>query len=190
MSMVYTNENLSFLNDRIVYNDNGVDFQVMMDWERDLMKASANYVCQNGGDILEIGFGMGISAGYIQSNSINSHTIVENHPDVIERLKEWATDKPNVIIIEGGWYQNLENLSVYDGIFYDTFGDLDVMHFGSVLPSLSKPGGIATWWNQLNREENIWDLPNVEYDVYEVNPPPNEYFNHDKYYLPRCRQQL
>ena len=26
---------------------------------------------------------------------------MENHPDVIERLREWAVDKPNVIIIEG-----------------------------------------------------------------------------------------
>lgn len=41
-------------------------------------------MCEGGGDILEIGFGMGISAGHIQANSITSHTIVENHPQVIE----------------------------------------------------------------------------------------------------------
>ena len=38
---------------------------VLMDWESSIMEASADYVCSNGGDILEIGFGMGISAGYI-----------------------------------------------------------------------------------------------------------------------------
>ena len=42
----------------------------MMDWEDPLMSASAAYICEGGGDILEIGFGMGISAGYIQSHTI------------------------------------------------------------------------------------------------------------------------
>ena len=46
----------------------------MMDWEDGLMKKHADYVCSNGGDILEIGFGMGISANYIQQNNPASHT--------------------------------------------------------------------------------------------------------------------
>ena len=40
--------------------------QVMMDWEAPLMQAHAQVVCHNQGDILEVGFGMGISSTYIQ----------------------------------------------------------------------------------------------------------------------------
>ena len=118
--MSYIDKTLIFEDDKIYYTDEVSTFEVMMDWEDDVMKASANYICENGGDILEIGFGMGISANYIQANNINSHTIVENHPQVIEKLKVWAQDKVNVNIIEGDWYDIKDSLSTYDGIFYDT----------------------------------------------------------------------
>ena len=76
--MSYIDKTLIFESNKIYYTDNsfGGDFEVMMDWEDPLMSASAAYVCENGGDILEIGFGMGISPGYIQSHSISSHTII------------------------------------------------------------------------------------------------------------------
>ena len=80
----------------------------MMDWERKIMKAHADYICSNGGDILEIGFGMGISANYIQAHNIKSHTIIESHPQVYNKAQEWAEDKPNVNIILGDWY-NVRN---------------------------------------------------------------------------------
>jgi len=85
--MAYIDKTLIFEANKIYYIDNDLEFEVMMDWEDSIMKASADYVCSNGGDILEIGFGMGISAGHIQANSISSHTIVENHPQVIEKAQ-------------------------------------------------------------------------------------------------------
>ena len=87
--MSYKDKTLVFESNKIYYNDagNSIEMQVMMDWENVVMKKSANYVCQNAGDILEIGFGMGIAADYIQANTINSHTIVENHPQIIEKAK-------------------------------------------------------------------------------------------------------
>ena len=79
--MAYKDETLIFASDKIYYTgEAGVELEVMMDWEDSIMEASADYVCEGGGDILEIGFGMGIAADYIQANSITSHTIVENHP--------------------------------------------------------------------------------------------------------------
>ena len=51
---------------------------IMMSWEHPVMQRSAEFVCENGGDILEIGFGMGIASDYIQSYSPNSHIIIEN----------------------------------------------------------------------------------------------------------------
>ena len=183
--MSYPDKILTFDSDKIYYTSNDIQYEVMMDWEDALMSASAAYVCQNGGDILEIGFGMGISAGYIQSHSINSHTIIENHPQVIERLQVWVRDKPNVNIITGSWYEVKNQLSTYDGVFYDTFGDNDMRHFSSSLSSLVKSGGVATWWNSNSSETNYYNIPGVEYDQITTTPPQNIYFNNSTYYLPK-----
>ena len=88
--MGYLEETLTLESDKIYHTDEtfGSDREVMMDWEDPLMSASAAYVCQDGGDILEIGFGMGISAGYMHSHSINSHTIIENHPQIIPKANQ------------------------------------------------------------------------------------------------------
>ena len=118
--MSYLDQTLTFTANKIYYSEGGTELQVMMDWEDPIMSASAAYVCQNGGDILEIGFGMGISAGYIQSHSIISHTIIENHPDIMPKAKAWAQGKSNVTIITGSWYDVKNDLSTYDGLFYDT----------------------------------------------------------------------
>ena len=77
----------TFLNDKILDEEGR---EIMMDWETNLMQEHAKVVTENGGDILEIGFGMGISAGYMHSHSINSHTIIENHPQIIEKAKDYT----------------------------------------------------------------------------------------------------
>jgi len=187
--MSYIDKTLTFNSDKIYFynSDLEIEQQVMMDWEDSLMSASAVYVCQNEGDILEIGFGMGISAGYIQSHSISSHTIIENHPDIIPKAQEWAANKPNVTIVTGSWYDVKDNLSTYDGLFYDTYGDNDMQYFSSSLSSLVKPGGLATWWNSMTSETNYYNIPNVTYTQIDVNPPQNSYFNNTTYYLPQCQ---
>ena len=107
----FTSMSLNFYNDRITTK--GDMFEVMMDWEDELMSASAAYVTENGGDILEIGFGMGISAGYIQSHSISSHTIVENHPQIIQKAVEWANNKSNVTIVSQSWYDVKDSIGTF-----------------------------------------------------------------------------
>ena len=184
--MIYKDKILIFESDKIYYtNDAGASFEVMMDWEDNIMKASADYVCENGGDILEVGFGMGISAGHIQSNNINSHTIIENHPQIIEKAKAWAEDKPNVTIIEGDWYSVKDSLSTYDGVFYDTFGDDDNNNFITVLPTLMKSGGKATWWNNFTDSDDVFFIDGTTYESISINPVDNMYFNSDTYYLPK-----
>tara|TARA_R110002096_G_C14571704_1_gene720649 strand:+ start:571 stop:1134 length:564 start_codon:yes stop_codon:yes gene_type:complete len=184
---MYTSQILSFSENKITYTDNDIDidWEVMMDWEDLLMAASAAYVCEGGGDVLEIGFGMGISATYIQSHTINSHTIIENHPQIIPKARAWAADKPNVTIIEGSWYGVKDTLSTYDGLFMDTYGDQDMDKFSTLLPLLMKVGGRATWWNSMIGSENFYGISDVVYDIYEVSPPTNNYFNYSQYYLPK-----
>lgn len=183
--MLYTSQSLTFESDKIYFIQNGIENQVMMDWEDELMSASAAYVTENGGDILEIGFGMGISAGYIQSHSISSHTIVENHPDIIPKAQEWAINKPNVTIVTGSWYNVLDDLSTYNGVFYDTYGDTDIQFFTSSLSTLVNPGAKTTWWNTLPNSESIFNFDNIQYQEFVVSPPENSYFNSSKYYLPK-----
>jgi protein arginine N-methyltransferase 2 len=96
------------------------NLNVMMDWETELMQRHAEIVCRNGGHILEIGFGMGISAEFIQQHPITSHTIIEVNPQILDRALEWSQDKPNVTIVHGDWFDIFKNHpKTYDGIWYD-----------------------------------------------------------------------
>ena len=108
--MAFKDTILNFEDNKITTDDG---MEVMMDWEAPIMEKSAEFICQSKGDILEIGFGMGIFADYIQTWGVNSHTIVEIHPQIIEKLKIWAEDKDNVIIVEGDW-NSVEGLGKYD----------------------------------------------------------------------------
>tara|TARA_A100001515_G_scaffold118570_1_gene100874 strand:+ start:25 stop:597 length:573 start_codon:yes stop_codon:yes gene_type:complete len=184
----YTSASLIFYNNKIVCEDTGSIFyssEIMMDWEHPIMSASAAYVTQNGGDILEIGFGMGISAGYIQSHSISSHTIVENHPEIIPKAVEWASNKSNVTIISQSWYDVKDSLGTFDGIFYDTFGDENPGDFSSSLSSLTKNGTKLTFWNNRISEDNDLNIPNCTYQQISVTPDNNNYFTNTTYYMPK-----
>ncbi len=96
------------------------EFQVMMEWEKPYMKAIIDELKPKG-DVLEIGFGCGYSADYIQSHNPQSHTIVECHPEVIKKAKEWAKDKKNVKIVEDTWQNALKKLGSFDSIFFDDY---------------------------------------------------------------------
>ena len=49
--MLYISQSLTFESDKIYFTSNGEDREVMMDWEDELMYASAAYVTENRGDI-------------------------------------------------------------------------------------------------------------------------------------------
>ena len=183
MSNSYISSSLVFESDKIIINELGDE--VMMDWEDSLMSASADYVANEGGDILEIGFGMGISANYIQSHSIDSHTIVENHPEIIPKAVEWANGKSNVTIISQSWYDVKDSLGTFDGIFYDAYGDDNMNNFSSSLSDWTRAGTKVTWWNNETSETNFHNISNVTYQSISVNPPENTYFNSTTYYLPK-----
>ena len=46
----------------------------------------AQAICSNGGDVLNVGFGLGLVDRAIQSNHPTSHTIIEAHPDVLRKV--------------------------------------------------------------------------------------------------------
>ena len=104
---------------------------VMHSAESLLMKTFADFVTQNGGHILEIGFGMHISADFIQSNpNVLSHTIIEVHPLQYERALEWANGKKNVNIILGDWVDILPLTDMkFNGILHDTHLESNMSKF-------------------------------------------------------------
>ena len=96
---------------------------IMHEWERPLMKKIAEFVCENGGHILELGFGMGISADYIQKQNIETHTIYEINPEVYQNSLRWSKNKNNVKIIQKDWFEDIDSWPVFDGILFDTYQD-------------------------------------------------------------------
>jgi len=130
-------------------------WDVMSTWESPIMQKHADIVCANGGHILEFGFGMGISADMIQAKNPTSHTIIEINDAIYTRLEEWASDKSNVVIVKGDWYDDIPTDKKYDGIFYDGFGDmLNKRHFPSRIMQHCKVGTILTWYNNFLEEES------------------------------------
>ena len=185
----YLSSSLTFHTDKITTKMEEVgdeDVIIMMDWEHPAMSASAAYVTEGGGDILEIGFGMGISANYIQSHSITSHTIIEPHPQIVEKAVEWSNGKSNVTIISQSWADVTGSLGTYDGIFYDTSYDDKHNLFSSSLSELTKTGTKLSVFNSYSSETNIFNLE-MSYRQINVSAPnsASQYFNNDNvYYMP------
>jgi protein-L-isoaspartate O-methyltransferase len=198
--MAYREKQLVFEESRIYFTDATSPTgrkEVMMDWEAPIMYASAQYVAENGGNILEIGYGMGISAGYIQSFGPKSHTIVEIHPEIAREASKWAFKREGVTILQGDWYsltKEIEGLGPYDGIFYDAYGDENIKHLVNFCKTIINPGGRFTLWNPLpypfGKEEQKLPNATITYDpidLSEVYKPENDYFNHNVYYLPKIQ---
>ena len=179
--MAFKDEILIFEDTKIL-NEEGAE--VMMNWEASIMEKSAEFICHNSGDVLEIGFGMGICSDYIQAQGVNSHTIVEIHPEIIEKLKVWADGKSNVTIIEGDW-NSVSGLSTYDGIFIDTYGDDNWSSFKDFALAKAKSGAKITYWNNFTDKRNEHSFDSVSFDDISVTPDDNTYFTSNTYHMPK-----
>ena len=133
---------------------------------------------------LEFFDNMGICSDYIQSQGVNSHTIVEIHPQILERLNTWASGKSNVTIIEGDW-ADLSLSATDDGIFIDTFGDDNWSQFKAFALAKSKPGAKVTYWNNFEEERNEHSFDSISFESISISPDSNSYMNEDTYYMPK-----
>ncbi len=98
--------------------------EIMESWQYPIMEAMAKYATESHGDVLEIGFGRGVSAEYIQEQSVKSHTIIEMDDAIIEKYFEpWRKnhDQKDIRIHEGRWQDAIENLDTFDSIFFHTY---------------------------------------------------------------------
>ncbi len=95
--------------------------QIMEDWQTPIMKAMAHHVTDTHGDVLEVGFGRGVSATFIQEQSVRSHTIIEANDHVIgEFFEPWKRRHRDrdIRLVQGKWQDVLDQLDMYDGIFF------------------------------------------------------------------------
>ena len=210
----YKEKTMTFNEDKITFADGEETFNVMMDWERPIMKQAADFVTDGGTaqTILELGFGMGISAGFIQGFEPDLHTIIEYHPAIAEKAQEFAntrnkaysrdkgTQHKRVNVISGkDWYvefqKDFENsgLREYHGIFIDTYNDTNMKKLKNYITKLLGPGGRMTWWNPMQDilpTEALAEERGVKYkeiilsDFGVKSIPTNKYHTTDHYYMP------
>ena len=147
----YLDTGLTFTENEILLPDG---FEVMMEWERPIMERSAEIITVNSGDVLNVGFGMAIIDTAIQQFDLNTHTIIEAHPQVIARAEEWAKDKKGVQIVPTRWQEALNKIGPFDGIYFDTLMP-PMIPFMRETPKLLKPGGIFTFFQMMIQFENI-----------------------------------
>lgn len=178
--------------DSNLYNSKGE--AVMMDWERDWMKESANIVCGNEwscGDILNIGHGLGYVDYYINTHNPKSHWIVEPHRDVHTHMKQYGWyEKANVI--ESDWQTALNKLPTFDGIYFDTWADNPSDFRNGLirrLPYLLNKGGVFSYWVNTNKRdldmmELCYNLGlDIRYQRFDVDVPKEQYKNPNKQYI-------
>lgn len=97
---------------------------VMHEWERPLIRRMVEDLKLTPDDrLLEIGFGMGISASILQEFGPASHTIVEPHPQVLLQAERWKGVRKNIQLHPGYWQQFDTSSQRYSAIFFDPFAD-------------------------------------------------------------------
>lgn len=154
------------------------DQPVMEVWEKPYMEELGRIASAKGGDLLEIGFGLGLSARSVQSHpSITSHTIVEANADVFESLKKFAEEekaagRPTVHPKHGFWIDIVAQLKkegkMFDAILYDPYPQneseqhLHHMLFMNLAMPLLKSGGRFVYCNltsigKLKESHDTWE---------------------------------
>lgn len=180
---------------------------VMADWERPYMQSLARIAASNSGTVLEVGFGMGISADYVQSNPIEKHIIIEANLDVFERLKIYAQTAAKPVEPRSGFWQevipSIPDESI-DGILFDTCPINEVetvityaVPFFKDAHRILKKGGIFTYFSAEVEDyssEHLQLLKNAGFDsidkeVIQLSTPADcEYWSSSTMVAPIIRK--
>jgi guanidinoacetate N-methyltransferase len=167
-------------------------YHVMEDWERPYMERLAEIAAGKGGTVLEVGYGMGIAAAALQARGIDSHVVIECHPDVIARCvgtHRSALAAGAMHLMTGYWQDVTPMLAAasVDGILFDTYpvaqqeGVGTHMFFFEEAYRLLKPGGVLTYFSsepstlgeshRARLEQAGFERSNIHFEVCTVEPP-------------------
>lgn len=143
-----------------LFTDQRLEIQghpVMEAWEHPYMQELARTAAQPGGKILEVGFGMGISAEYLQQHdAIDEHVIIEGNNEVFQRLLKFQLQAKNSVTpLFGLWHEIVPKLTTesFDGILFDTYPltneEIHSNHFSFFEHAyrLLKKGGVLTYYS-------------------------------------------
>lgn len=157
----YLQSSLRFQDGRIL---DGAGNGVMMAWETDLMKRSADLLVPKSGlRVLNIGHGMGIIDTFFQEKSPSAHHVIEAHTGVLERMrKDGWYNKPNVFVHEGRWQDVVPKIIdqgvLFDAIYFDTFAeDYKALRdfFSDCIIGLLDDGGRFGFFNGLGAGKHV-----------------------------------
>lgn len=161
------------------------EYVVMHAWEAPLMKEFARLLTVSRGDVLEIGFGMGLSATYIQEYGAASHTIIEPHPQVIAAAEDWrAQFSSKIILIDDIWQNRIDRLLRYDAILFDPVHapgcqEADREAFIELAATkLLRSGGRLIMWHKGNSYPESYQrfilrhFSQIQLSVVKCGPPP------------------
>ncbi len=184
--------------------------EVMEDWEQPYMDMLGAVASQNGGAVLELGYGMGISSALIESRSIESHTIIECHPDVIRKCvtdNKTAFDKGSMHLFTGFWQDVTPMMAseVFDGILFDTYPIKEEemigphMYFFKEAFRLLKDNGVLTYYSDEathlspSHVQRLIDAgfkkADIDFEICPVEPPANcEYWKDSTIVVPIIRK--
>lgn len=129
---------------------------VMEDWEDGYMRELACITASGGGTVLEVGYGMGISARYIQQYPITRHIIIEANTEVFDELESFAAQAKHAVTpFLGFWEDVVPALASgsLTGILFDTYplreDEIHTNHFPFFKEAhrLLAPGGTLTYYS-------------------------------------------
>ena len=125
-----------------------------------LMTAMADIVTASAGDLLEVGFGRGVSATRMQQRTVRSHTIIECNPFIARRFERWREDYPgrDIRLVSGKWQDVIGTLGEFDAVFFHAYvlNDDEAVeylsesvtfaeHFFPHAAAHLRPGGVFTY---------------------------------------------
>ncbi|CAE7763334.1 gamt-a [Symbiodinium sp. CCMP2592] len=184
---------------------------VMEDWEAPYMDALAAVATSVPGPVLEVGYGLGLSAAAIDQRGVEGHVILEANSEVLGRAELWAEEATCPTIVLGGFWQDLVGSmadGTFGGILFDAYplspgeaaGDGEVGAFFVEAARLLRPGGIFTFyfdagrnWIECVRSFRLETVPKlrdagftkVEHEQVACTPRPGcTYFWKDRFLVP------
>jgi guanidinoacetate N-methyltransferase len=184
-----------------------MDHPVMEDWEDPYMAKLAEIATRAARPrlaTLEIGFGLGLSAGHICRNQrVERHTIIEANHDVAERARAFAGGfEGRVTVLEGLWEEVIDQIpdGSCDGILFDAYplDESEVqnqVHFAGTAYRKLRAGGYFTYFSDEAtgfRPEHLKALvaagfseQDISHEIVAVTPPPDcQYWKSDTIMAP------